>query len=71
MSTCPQLASTFNEGIWNAQKKAWQGGCIPWTRQGNEAHDTAFLLGMPSFQAAGSSMQPIWPVHAWSCAFGT
>ena len=52
MSTCPQVGSMLNEGIWNAQKKAWEGG-IPRTREGDEAHYTAFLLGTLSVQAAG------------------
>ena len=59
VSICPQGGSIFNEGIWNAQKKAWEGGHIPHTREGDEAHSTAFLLGAPSLQAAGCSMQPI------------
>ena len=24
-STCPQVGSMFNEGIWNAQTKTWEG----------------------------------------------
>ena len=29
VSTCPQVGSMFNEGIWNAQKKTWEGSAIP------------------------------------------
>ena len=25
VSTCPQVGSMFNEGIWNARKKGWEG----------------------------------------------
>ena len=59
MSTCPQVGSMLNEGIWNVQKKAWEGGDVTYTREGDEAHYTALLLGTPSLQAAGCSMQPI------------
>ena len=59
VSTCPQVGSMFNEGIWNAQKKTWEGSAIPRTMQGDEANYTAFLLGMPSLQAAGCSTQQI------------
>ena len=31
VSTCPQLGSVFDEGIWNAQKKTWEGSAIPRT----------------------------------------
>ena len=47
----------FNEGIWNAQKKSWEGSAIPRTMEGDEANYTAFLLGMPSLQAAGCNTQ--------------
>ena len=60
VSTCPQVGSMFNEGIWSAQKKFWVGSAIPRTMEGDEAHYTAFLLGTPSLQAAGCSTQPIW-----------
>ena len=53
MSTCPQVGSMFNEGIWNAQRKTWGGSAIPWTMEGDEAHYTVFLPGTPSLQAAG------------------
>ena len=59
MSACPQVGSIFKEGIWNAQRKTWEGSAIPRTMEGDEAHYTAFLLGTPSLQAAGCSMQPI------------
>ena len=66
VSTCPQVGSMFNEGIWNAQKKTWEGSAIPRTMEGDEAHYTAFLLGTPSLQAAGCSMQRILKMpHAW------
>ena len=51
MSTCPQVGPMFNEGKWNAQKKAWESRNIPRTREGEEAHYTAFLLGAPYLQA--------------------
>ena len=57
VSTCPQVGSMFNEGIWNAQKKTWEGSAIPPTMEGDEANYTAFLLGTPSLQAAGCSTQ--------------
>ena len=55
VSTCPQVGSMFNEGIWNAQKKTWEGSAIPRTMEGDEANYTAFLHGTPSLQAAGCS----------------
>ena len=48
VSTCPKVGSMFNEGIWNAQKKTWEGRAIPRTMERDEAHYTAFLLGTPS-----------------------
>ena len=66
VSTCPQVGSMFNEGIWNAQKKTWEGSAIPQNMEGDEANYTAFLLGTPSLQAAGCSTQPIWKLpRAW------
>ena len=59
VSTCPQVGFMFNEGIWNAQKKTWEGSAIPRTMEGDEANYTAFLLGTPSLQAAGCSGQRI------------
>ena len=59
LSTCLQVGSMFNEGIWNAQKKTWEGSAIPRSMEGEEAHYKAFLLGMPSLQAAGCSTQRI------------
>ena len=50
----------FNEGIWNAQTKTWEGSAIPRTMERDGAHYTAFLLGTPSLQAAGCSTQRIW-----------
>ena len=29
MYTCPQVGSMFNEGIWTAQTKTWEGRAIP------------------------------------------
>ena len=74
VSTCPQVGSMFNEGIWGAQKKTWEGSAIPRTMEGDEAHYTAFLLGTPSLQAAGCSTQRILqlsPVLGSYCAFCT
>ena len=34
MSTCPQVGSMFNEGIWNAQKQNWESSDIPCTMEG-------------------------------------
>ena len=66
MSTCPQVGSMFNEGIWNARTKTWEGSAIPRTMEGDEAHYTAFLLETPSLQAAGCTMQRILQLpHAW------
>ena len=66
VSACPQVGSMFNEGIWNAQKKTWEGSAIPRTMEGDEANYTAFLLGTPSLQAAGCSTQRILKLpHAW------
>ena len=59
MSTCPRVESMFNEGIWNAQKKTWEGRAIARTMEGDEAHYIAFLLGTPSLQAAGCNIKPI------------
>ena len=65
-STCPQVGSMFNEGIWNAQKKTWEGSAIPRTMEGDEAKYTAFLLGTPSLQAAGCRTQRIFKLpRAW------
>ena len=49
VSTCPRVGSMFNEGIWNAQKKTWEGSAFPRTMEGDEANYSAFLLGTPSF----------------------
>ena len=66
VSTCPQVGSMFNEGIWNAQKKTWEGSAIPRTMEGDEAKYTAFLLGTPSLQAAGCRTQRIFKLpRAW------
>ena len=55
VSTCPQVGSMFNEWICSAQMKTWEGSAIPRTMEGDEANYTAFLLGTPSLQAAGSA----------------
>ena len=66
VSTCPQVGSMFNEGTWNAQTKTWEGSANPRTMEGDEANYTAFLLGTPSLQAAGCSMQRILKLpRAW------
>ena len=66
VSTCPQVGSMFNEGIWNAPTKTWEGSANPRTMEGDEANYTAFLLGTPSLQAAGCSTQPILNLpRAW------
>ena len=66
VSTCPQVRSMFNEGIWNAPTKTWEGCANPRTMEGDEANYTAFLLGTPSLQAAGCSTQPILKLpRAW------
>ena len=31
VSTCPEVGSMFNEGIWNAQTKTWEGSANPRT----------------------------------------
>ena len=67
MSTCPQVGSMLNEGIYNAQKEAWEARDIPRTREGDAAHYTAFLLGTPSLHAAGCGMQPIWHLPCLRC----
>ena len=38
----------FNEGIWNAQTKTWEGSAIRRTMEGDEARYTGLLLGTPS-----------------------
>ena len=58
-SGAPQVGSMFNDGIWNAPTKTWEGSANPRTMEGDEANYTAFLLGTPSLQAAGCSTQPI------------
>ena len=66
VSTCPQEGSMFNEGIWNASTKTWEGSANPRTMEGDQANYTAFLLGTPSLQAAGWSTQPILKLpRAW------
>ena len=66
VSTCPQVGSMFNEGIWNAHKKTWEGSAIPPTMEGDEANYTAFLLGTRSLQVGGCSTQRIVKLpHAW------
>ena len=66
VSTCPQVGSMFNEGIWNAQTKTWEGSANPRTMECDEANYTAFLLGTPSLQAAGCSTQRILKLpRAW------
>ena len=59
VSTCPQVGSMFSEGIRNTQTKTWEGSAILRTMEGDGVHYTAFLLGTPSLQAAGCSMQRI------------
>ena len=66
VSTCPQVGCMFNEGIWNAPTKTWEGSANHRTMEGDEANYTAFLLGTPSLQAAGCSTQPILKLpRAW------
>ena len=66
VSACPQVGSMFNEGIWIAQTKTWEGSAIPRTMEGEEANYTAFLLETPSLQAAGCSTQRIVKLQrAW------
>ena len=36
--TCPLVGSMFNEGIWNAQKKTWEGSAFPRTMERDEPH---------------------------------
>ena len=65
-STCPQVDSMFNEGIWNAQPKTWEGSAIPRTMEGDEARYTAFLLGTHSLQTVGCSTRQILQMpRAW------
>ena len=66
VSTCPQVGSMFNQGIWNALKKTWEGSAIQRTMEGDEANHMAFLLRMLSLQAAGCSTQRILTLaRAW------
>ena len=66
LSTCPQVGSMFNEGIWHAQKKTWEGSAIPRTMEGDEANYTPFVLRTPSLQAAGCSTPRILKLpRAW------
>ena len=70
VSTCPQVGSMFNPGIWNAQTKTWEGSAITRTMEDDEAHYTAFLIGTPFLQVACCSMHRIleWPhVSAVPC----
>ena len=69
VSACPEVGSMFNEGMCNAQTKTWEGNAIPQTMEGYEAHYTAFVLGTPTLQAAGCSMQRILKAPRSSCAF--
>ena len=67
VSTCPQVGSMLNEGIWNAQTKTWKGSAIPRTMEGDEAHYMGFLHGTPSLQAAGCTTQRILQLpRAWA-----
>ena len=59
VSTCPQVGSMFNDGIWNPQTKTWEGSAIRRTMEGDQTNYTAFLLGTPSLQATGCSTQRI------------
>ena len=59
LAFCAQVGSMSNQRIWNAQTETWEGSAIPRTMEGDEAHYTAFLLGTPSLQAAGCTMQRI------------
>ena len=59
VSTCPQVGSMFNEGIWDALKKGLGGGDIPPTRAADEARCGGFILWAPSWQAANCIMCPI------------
>ena len=66
VSTCPQVGSMLNEGIWNAQTTTWEGSAIRRAMEGDEANCTAFLLGTPSLQATGCSTQRILKLpRAW------
>ena len=66
VSTCPQVGSMFNKGILNAQTNLWEGSAITWTMEVDVAHYMAFLLGTPSLQAIGGSMQCILKLpRAW------
>ena len=66
VSTCPQVGSMFNEGIWSGQKKTWEGSAIPRTMESDEAHYRAILLGRPFSQAVGCSTQRILKLpRAW------
>ena len=66
VSTCPPVGSMFNEGLWHDQTKTWEYSGNPRTVEGDEANYTAFLLGTPSLQAAGCSMQRISKLpRAW------
>ena len=66
VSTCPQVNSMFNEGIWNAEEKTWEGSAIPRTMEGDEANYTAFLLGTPSLEAVGCNTQRVLKLpRAW------
>ena len=53
LSTCPQMGSISNQGIWNAQTKTWEGSAILRTMEGDGA------LGEPSLKAASCSTQHI------------
>ena len=66
VSTCPQVGPMFNEGIWNVQKKTWEGNAIPRTMEGDQGHYTAFLIGTPSLHTAGCSTHRILQLpRAW------
>ena len=66
VSTCREVGSMFDEGMWNAQTKTWEGSANPRTMEGDEANYTAFHLGTPSLQAAVCSAQRILKLpRAW------
>ena len=72
MSTCPQAGSMFDEGIWNTQNKAWNGGDIAQRRVMRLIVQRSSLGRLPCKPwAVVCNQSCAWPVPPLSCAFCT
>ena len=62
VSTCPQVGSLFNEGIWDHTQKEWRGDTVRRSMESDALHHSAFQAGTRSLAAAGCSTTPILKV---------